>query len=169
MTSEERQIIEQIPHLRRYARALLRDRDAADDLVQECLARAMDRLHTWRPDGAMRSWLFTILHNLYVNQRRKESRSPDLRADSDGLDAESAPADHDAGLAVRDIAAALGRLPQEQRSTILLVGLEGLSYEEAATVTGVPVGTVMSRLARGREKLRELMETERPVPLRRVR
>jgi len=169
MTSKERQIIDQIPHLRRYARALLRDSDAADDLVQECLTRAMGRLDTWRPDTSMRHWLFTILHNIYVNLRRKQSRSPDVRSDSDGIDREPAPAEHDSGLSVRDLTVALGRLPEEQRSTILLVGLEGLSYAEAAAVTGVPVGTVMSRLARGREKLREMMQAEHSSPLRRVK
>lgn len=169
MTSREHQIIDQIPHLRRYARALLRDRDAADDLVQECLTRAMGRLHAWRPDGSMRGWLFTILHNLHANQVRQQGRSPDIRSDTDGVERETAPAGPDSGLAVRDLAVALEQLSVEQRSTILLVGLEGLTYKEAASVTGVPVGTVMSRLARGRERLREIMDSEVPPQLRRIR
>mgnify|MGYP003626947455 CR=1 FL=1 len=169
MTSRERQIIDQIPHLRRYARALVRDSDAADDLVQECLARAMGRLHAWQPTGTMRSWLFTILHNLYVNQLRRDGRAPDIHSDSDGVERETVPGDHDAGLAVRDITAALATLPEEQRSIILLIGLEGLTYAEAATVTDVPVGTVMSRLARGRERLREIMAFDTVTPLRRAK
>ncbi|MEX2615398.1 MAG: sigma-70 family RNA polymerase sigma factor [Alphaproteobacteria bacterium] len=169
MISRERQIIDQIPHLRRYARALVRDSEVADDLVQECLARAMGRLHAWQPTGTMRSWLFTILHNLHVNELRRDGRAPEIHSDSDGVDRESASGDPGAGLAVRDITAALAALPEEQRSVILLVGLEGLTYAEAASVADVPVGTVMSRLARGRERLREIMEFDSVTPLRRAK
>jgi len=169
MTSRESQIIDHIPHLRRYARALLHDREAADDLVQDCLARAMGRLDQWQPSGTMRSWLFTILHNIHVNQLRKQGRAPDIRSDTDGVEQEPVAGEHDSGLSVRDMTAALGQLPEEQRSTILLIGLEGLSYAETATVTGVPVGTVMSRLARGRERLREIINLDAVPPLRRVR
>lgn len=169
MNSRERQIIDQIPHLRRYARALVRDSEAADDLVQECLTRAMGRLHAWQPTGTMRSWLFTILHNVHVNERRRDGRAPESHSDSDGVDLESASGDPGSGLAVRDITAALAALPEEQRSVILLVGLEGLTYAEAASVADVPVGTVMSRLARGREKLREIMAFDSVAPLRRAK
>lgn len=170
MNSRERQVIDQIPHLRRYARVLRHDRDAADDLVQECLARAMGRLQGWQPTGTMRSWLFTILHNLHVNELRRDGNSPDVRADTDGVEREATPTDHHhSGLAVRDMTAALEQLSEEQRSTILLVGLEGLSYAETASVTGVPVGTVMSRLARGRERLREIMDMDSAPALRRVK
>lgn len=162
MTDKEDQIVDQIPHLRRYAAALLRDRDAADDLVQDCLARAFDRLHFWQPTGTMRSWLFTILHNLHVNQQRRESRAPEIHADTDTLERQAAPADGDSGLVARDIESALAQLPEEQRVVVLLVGLEGLSYADVASVTDAPLGTVMSRLSRGRERLREIMDSEPP-------
>jgi RNA polymerase sigma-70 factor (ECF subfamily) len=158
MIDRERQIVDLIPHLRRYAVALLRDRDAADDLVQECLTRAVDRLHTWRPTGSMRAWLFTILHNLHVNQLRDRGREGVLRASAGAVDRQVAAPAQDANLALRDLSAALARLPEEQRSVVLLIGLEGLSYADAATVTGAPLGTVMSRLARGRERLRRMMD-----------
>lgn len=169
MTSKEEQIVDQIPHLRRYAVALLRDRDAADDLVQDCLARAFDRLHLWQPTGTMRAWLFTILHNLHVNQARKQDRAPDIRSDTDSLERQSGPSDTSAGLGVRDIAGALAQLPEEQRSAVLLVGLEGLSYADVAAITDAPLGTVMSRLSRGRERLRQIMDDTGEPPLRRVK
>lgn len=169
MTSKEEQIVDQIPHLRRYAMALLRDRDAADDLVQDCLARAFDRLHLWQPTGTMRTWLFTILHNLHANQARKQSRAPEIRSDTDGLERQSGMSDTGAGLAVRDIADALAQLSEEQRSAVLLVGLEGLSYADVAAITEAPLGTVMSRLSRGRERLRQIMENQTEPSLRRVK
>lgn len=169
MIDRERQIIDQIPHLRRYAAALLRDRDAADDLVQECLARAVDRLHSWRPNGSMRAWLFTILHNLHVNQLRDRHREGALHAPVGDIERQPAPPAQDASLALRDLSAALAQLPDEQRSVILLVGLEGLSYADAATVTGAPLGTVMSRLSRGRERLRSLMDNETASSPRRTK
>lgn len=169
MTDREDQIVDQIPHLRRYAAALLRDRDAADDLVQDCLARAFDRLHLWQPTGTMRTWLFTILHNLHVNQVRRQGRAPDIRSDTDSLERQPAPSEADAGLVARDIAGALAQLPDEQRSVVLLVGLEGLSYADVAEITDAPLGTVMSRLSRGRERLREIMDTENEPSLRRVK
>jgi RNA polymerase sigma-70 factor (ECF subfamily) len=158
MIDRERQVIDQIPHLRRYAAALLGDRDAADDLVQDCLTRAVDRLDSWRPDSSMWAWLFTILHNLYVNQRRDQSRQGALYAPTGDIDRQAVPPSQDSSLALRDISAALAQLSHEQRSVILLVGLEGLSYADAAMVTGAPLGTVMSRLARGRERLRRMMD-----------
>ena len=169
MTDKEDQIVAQIPHLRRYASALLRDRDAADDLVQDCLARAFDRLHLCQPTRTMRTWLFTILHNLHVNQARKQGRAPEIRSDTDSLERQPAPSHTDAGLAVRDIAGALAQLPEEQRSVVLLVGLEGLSYAEVAEITDSPLGTVMSRLSRGRERLRQLIDAQNETPLRRVK
>ena len=169
MISKERQVIDEIPHLRRYARALGYDKTSADDLVQECLARAMGRLHAWQPTGTMRSWLFTILHNLHVNLHRVDKDVFDIYPDSYLAERKAAQADSHTGLLVRDVNAALAQISDEQRSTILLIGLEGLTYAEAATVTGVPVGTVMSRLARVREKLREIMDQDAEQTLRRAR
>src|SRR5215208_6474052 len=152
-----RNIEAEIPRLRRYARALARDVAAADDLVQDCLARALGKLHLWQEGTDLRAWLFTILHNQYVNQVRRAVRE----GASVGL-SETEPmltrAPHQGKrLELRDLERAIAKLPEEQRAVILLVGLEGMRYEEVAEVLGVPVGTVRSRLSRGREALRRLM------------
>lgn len=163
-------IVELIPHLRRYARALRTDVVAADDLVQDCLERALSRIHLFAAGTNLRTWLFTILHNLHVNQvRQAMRRGPESPLDSD-LEARTAgPAATDGRLAVRDLERALEKLPDEQRDVVLLVGLEEMSYKEAAEVLEVPIGTVMSRLARGRERLRALMENGDTPVLRRVK
>jgi len=152
-----RKIEAEIPRLRRYARALARDATAADDLVQDCLVRALGKLHLWQEGTDLRAWLFTILHNQYVNRVRRAVRE----GISVGL-SETEPmltrAPHQAKqLELRDLRRALEKLPEEQRSVILLVGLEGMRYEEVAEVLDVPVGTVRSRLSRGREALRRLI------------
>lgn len=154
---EEALFVEQIPHLRRYARALMRDRDAAEDLLQDVLARAWSRLHLWRAGTNMRTWLFAIMHNLHANFVRTTSRRPvavDLEPQLARL-GEAPRQSEDLELAVLE--RALGDLPADQRAAVLLVGLEGLSYQEAADVLGIPIGTVMSRLHRGRERLRVLL------------
>jgi RNA polymerase sigma-70 factor (ECF subfamily) len=151
-----------IPALRRYARALTRDSDIADDLVQDTLVRALrsERLFL---GGDLRSWLYTILTNLNRNRRRSLARRPqftllqDTAAEASGTEAEG-----------RDIARALATLVEDQRSVLLLVMLEGLSYREVADIQGVPIGTVMSRLARARAHVKAFLEGERPA-LRRVK
>jgi RNA polymerase sigma-70 factor (ECF subfamily) len=149
----------QIPRLRRYARALTRDVSRADDLVQNCLTRAVAKQHLWEFGTDLRAWLFTILHHQHVNDVRRSIREgshvmleevPELTAQPDAL----------AVLQLRDLEAALGMLQLEQRQVILLVGLEDLSYEEVANILNVPVGTVRSRLSRGRDQLRRLMGME---------
>lgn len=160
-----------IPALRRYAAALLRNRDDADDLVHDCLVRALDKLHTRRDDADVRAWLFTILHNLFVSQlRRTKARPASESLDETHEAAMSMRPDQESSLQWRDLIRGLNALPVEQRSVILLVSVEDLSYADAASVLGIPVGTVMSRLARGRERLRQLTEEDgvRPV-LRRVK
>jgi RNA polymerase sigma-70 factor (ECF subfamily) len=148
-----------IPALRRYARVLLRDRSAADDLVQDGLERALSHWHQRRADRDARSWVFAILHNLAVNRMRQAARrSPHVPLEEAAEP--SQPPVQDGVLQHRDLLRALDNLPDEQRSVLLLVSVEDLSYAEAATVLGVPVGTVMSRLARGRERLRQAMEGE---------
>jgi RNA polymerase sigma-70 factor (ECF subfamily) len=145
-----------IPRLRRYARALTGDITTADDLVQDTLERAWRRLALWRYGSDMRAWLFTIMHNIFVNQLRaaphKQTQTTELAA----LDLSVAAPQEDR-LILRDLHKALGNLSDEQREVVLLVGLEQMSYEEAAKVLGVPIGTVMSRLSRGRDHLRALM------------
>ncbi|QDL94521.1 RNA polymerase sigma factor (plasmid) [Paroceanicella profunda] len=148
----------QIPALRRYARALLRDATAADDLVQDCLERAVGRWHQRRPDGSPRAWVYAILHNLAMNRMRQAGRR--------GLHVAVEDTDHPAlaqratqedGLRRDDVLRALDALPEAQRSVILLVSVEGMRYAEVAKALDLPLGTVMSRLARGRERLRELL------------
>jgi len=145
-----------IPRLRRYARALTGERAAADDLVQDTLERAWIKFHLWRRGSDLRAWLFTIMHNVYVNQVRARSGAALATLDDEALDVAVRPTQTDM-LEVRDIDAALSRLPDEQREVLLLVCLERLSYGETARALGIPLGTVMSRLSRARERLRQLL------------
>jgi RNA polymerase sigma-70 factor (ECF subfamily) len=147
-------ITAEIPRLRRYARALTGDASRADDLVQDTLERALSRFSLWRP-GNLRAWLFTIMHNIFVNQIKAASHV-DYLAD-DLLPDLPLRATQTDNLELRDLDRALGRLSADQREVLLLVGLEDLSYEETARIIGSPVGTVMSRLSRGRERLRALL------------
>jgi RNA polymerase sigma-70 factor, ECF subfamily len=160
-----------IPALRRFARALLRDPDAADDLVQDCLARAISRWHQRREDGAIRPWLFTILHNLFINTCREIRRQGGPAARVEDWDSIVPPIDGkrraEDRLTYQDLMHGLQYLSADQREVVLLIGVEDLSYEEAARVTGVPLGTVMSRLSRGRERLRRYLEgTTEPISAR---
>ena len=146
-------IAEHIPRLRRYARALAGDSHRADDLVQDTLERALAKFHLWRHGIYLRAWMFSIMHNVFINQLKARRELALDEATEAGLEA-AARADT---LELRDLDAALRRLPEEQREVLLLVGLEQFSYAEASQALGVPVGTVMSRLSRGRERLRVLM------------
>ena len=157
MADIHRSIEAEIPRLRRYARALTRDVVAADDLVQDCLARALGKLHLWQEGTDLRAWLFTILHNQYVNQVRRAVREGAAVALSETEPMLTRAPDQGKRLELRDLERAIAKLPEEQRSVILLVGLEGMRYEEVAEILDVPVGTVRSRLSRGREALRRLM------------
>jgi RNA polymerase sigma-70 factor (ECF subfamily) len=147
---------ELIPRLRRYARALTGERSAADDLVQDTLERAWNKLHLWRDGSDLRAWLFTIMHNVHVNQVRSRATGASLYLDEESADAPVRPTQTDL-LEVRDIDTALQRLPPEQRTVLLLVALERMSYGEAAKTLDIPIGTVMSRLARARERLRLIL------------
>jgi RNA polymerase sigma-70 factor (ECF subfamily) len=152
-----------IPALRRYARALTRDAEAADDLVQDTLVRALRSEHLFH-GGDIRSWLYTILTNLNRNRLRALARRPAMTPIEDG-DTPDASGPEAGG---RDIERALAALVEDQRVALLLVVLEGLSYREVAEVQGVPIGTVMSRLARARAQIKAYLDGERP-PLRRVK
>jgi RNA polymerase sigma-70 factor (ECF subfamily) len=157
MNNFSKMIEAEIPRLRRYARALTRNEDTADDLVQECLVRGLSKQHLWAAGTDLRAWLFTIMHNQFVNSVRRGVREGAAVPISDAdLPLTRAP-NHDHRLELRDLDRALAMLPEEQRAVILLIGLEGMAYETAAEVVGVPVGTVRSRLSRGREALRGLM------------
>ncbi len=165
----DRMVIDQIPHLRRYALALVGDRDRADDLVQDCLERAWARLGLWRRDGNIRAWLFTIMHNLNANAVRKAKRRPRHDPIEDALPPPAVAPAQDERLELGALRDALAALPEEQRAVVLLVGLEQLRYDEVAAVLDLPIGTVMSRLHRGRERLRRLMAGEALPALRRVK
>jgi RNA polymerase sigma-70 factor (ECF subfamily) len=159
-----------IPALRRYAWSLLRDSDDADDLVQDCLVRALDRIATDSAIAAVRPWLFTIMHNLFVSRwrtmRRRHATAPGHVAES--VEVSVAPEQDDA-LARRDLLVGLDRLTEDQRQVLLLVSVEGLEYREVASILGIPVGTVMSRLSRARDDLYAYIDgTKRPM-LRRVK
>lgn len=160
MADTYREIEAEIPRLRRYARALTRDVVAADDLVQDCLTRALGKLHLWQRGTDLRAWLFTILHNQYVNYVRRSVREGVMVGLNDTEPFLTRAPQQGQRLELRDLERAMAKLPEEQRSAILLVGLEGMRYEEVAAVLDVPVGTVRSRLSRGREALRRLMGSD---------
>jgi len=159
-----------IPALRRYARALLRDPQDADDLVHEVLVRALDQMRTRRVGAALRPWLFTIMHNLHVSwMRRARVRRNTVPMESVNDEHLARQPAQDVDVHCKETMQAFDLLPPEQRHVLLLVCVEDLSYAEVAAVLGVPVGTVMSRLARGRERLRQLTDSEASPALRRVR
>jgi RNA polymerase sigma-70 factor, ECF subfamily len=157
MSDFAREVESHVPRLRRYARALTGDPARADDLVQDTLERGWSKFHLWRRGSDLRAWLFTIMHNVFVNQLRQGAfNHAGVPLDDDAHQVPVRATQEDA-LELRDLQAALGRLPAEYREVVLLVGLENMRYEEAARALGVPIGTVMSRLSRGREQLRRLM------------
>ena len=153
----------EIPRLRRYALTLTRDPVAADDLVQDTLERAIRKRHLWRARGSMRSWLYRILYNVFINQHARRKR----RGTEVALDAApepSEPSSAEQRIACRAIVQAMQELPVEQRAAIALVAIEGLEYDEAAAALGIPVGTLRSRLSRGRDRLRETFNAAETVP-----
>ena len=147
----------EIPALRRYALSLCREPSEADDLVQDCLEKAISRWSSRRQEASLRAWLLTIMRNLFISGRRQRARRG-WHGSLDEAEHAGVEATQEGGLQMRDIAAALAALPREQREVILLVTVEDLSYDETAQVLGVPIGTVMSRLSRARERLRRLVE-----------
>jgi RNA polymerase sigma-70 factor (ECF subfamily) len=157
VSDTEQLIAEQIPKLRRYARALLGDPIRADDLVQEALLRGLSRSHLWQPGTDIRAWMFTILHNIHINNQRQRRTRSDYQELDDDQPEMATPPNQERSLEIRDLARALQLLPDPQRQVVLLVGLEGMNYKNVAAVLDVPIGTVMSRLHRGREALRRLM------------
>ena len=169
MTEFGRLVENEIPRLRRYARALTRDATRADDLVQSCLLRAVAKQHLWQEGSDLRAWLFTILHNQHVNDVRRSMREGIAVPVEDVAPMLTIPSSTDASLQLRDLERAIAALPEEQRQVILLVGLEGMRYEEVASILGIPIGTVRSRLSRGRESLRVLMGMDETLPAARRR
>ena len=164
-------LVEHIPCLRRYARALTGDVLQAEELVQDCLDRAWGRMAQWEPGTNFRAWLFTIMHNQYVNALRRNSRQNGWESLDTRDPADTRRTGQDSAMDLRDLEKGLAQLSADQREVLVLVCVEGMSYEQVAAVLGVATGTVMSRLHRGREKLRRWMSGEhgeRPT-LRRVK
>jgi RNA polymerase sigma-70 factor (ECF subfamily) len=160
------ELLQHLPRLRRYARALISNREQADDLVQDTVERALSRLALFHAGTDLRAWLFTVMHNVFANQVRKASfRATHVSIDDDTLPLRELAAHGNplAALEVRDLDYALQRLPLDQRQVVLLVGLEEMSYAQVALALDVPIGTVMSRLSRGRERLRTLMSGASPT------
>lgn len=150
------QIVACMPQLRRYARGLTGDKDAADDLVQDTLERAWARIGLWQRRGDLRAWLFSILHNVFIDRMRSARAIPEEpMRDETMVPVRGTQSDM---LEVRDLGRALMRLPPEQREVLLLVGVEQMSYEDVAKMIAAPLGTVMSRLSRARERLRAILE-----------
>ncbi len=161
-------ILEHVPRLRRYARALLGDRYAADDLVQDTLERAWNKFHLWRPGSDLRAWLFAIMHNVFVNQVR--SRRSEIERAMEELPAIAVRATQSDALELADVERALRGLPEEQREVLLLVAVEEMTYDEVSRALAIPIGTVMSRLSRARERMRRLIAgAQQSVPLKVVK
>jgi RNA polymerase sigma-70 factor (ECF subfamily) len=164
-----RLLIENIPHLRRYARSLTRDRQQSEDLVQDCLDRALSRMSHWQSDTNLRAWLFTIMHNLHVNNLRRWHRGGIWESIDQSETADQRQPGQEGMMQMRDLEHALSQLSDEQREVLVLVCVEGMRYDEVAQVLGVATGTVMSRLHRAREALRRMLKGETPAKLRRIK
>ena len=169
VTKKVEAVLREVPRLRRYALALLADRGRADDLVQDTLERALSRLHLWQSGTDMRRWLFTIMHNLHVNQVRRSIRRGNEANIDDVEDRLVQAASQTDSVVVRDLQRAMQELPIEQVEVLVLVALEGLAYREVAEVLDIPLGTVMSRLSRARQSLRKYLDGEESPALRRVK
>jgi len=166
-----------LPRLRRYARALTGDRHASEDLVQDTVERALSRFAWFRTGAKLDAWLLSIMHNLFISQLRHRAVQLDYQPIDERLLESAMPGTQEVGLALRDLDRALARLPDEQRMVLLLISLEEFSYEETARILDIPVGTVMSRLSRARERLRVILSenattapiSSAPTPLKVVR
>jgi RNA polymerase sigma-70 factor (ECF subfamily) len=155
------QIVEHIPALRRYARVLARTSDQADDLVQDCVERALSRSNLYQPDTNLRAWLFTIMRNIAITQTRKDKLRRSFAAEQMLVEHRAAPASQTEVVALKDSFRLMKSLSAGEKQAVALLGVFDLSYEEAAKASGLPVGTMKSRLSRGRQRLRTLMEESR--------
>ncbi len=167
MKKFESELVEQIPRLRRYARALTGTTHGADDLVQDTLERALQKQQLWHRGSRLRPWLFTIMHNLFINQVRRTSSQPVTQdLDENIRDNGSSP---ESQWSFQHLQTSIATLPDEQKQVFLLVSLEGFAYEEVAKIMDIPVGTVMSRLSRARDRLRQLLSEQQQTRLRRIK
>jgi RNA polymerase sigma-70 factor (ECF subfamily) len=152
------QIQSEIPRLRRYARYLARDVDHADDLVQDCLVRALANIDSWQPGTNLRAWLITILRNGFFNDCRRASKDRRIVVEKKASGPEILPAQQDFVLVLAEVEAAFKKLSTDHREVLTLVAVEGLSYEQSADCLGVSIGTVKSRLSRARSQLSHLLD-----------
>ena len=158
-TSLKSAIVAELPYLRRFARALTGDASVADDLVQDTVERALTRLHLFDEERSLRTWLFTILRNLYVNElRQKSRRGPHMNVEDVSGSELAKPPEQLSRMTTLDIVRVLDELPDEQREVLILISVEEMSYKEIAEIIGSPLGTVMSRLSRARDRMKQLME-----------
>ncbi len=164
MTSEHSDTISairlEIPRLRRFARYMTRDADYADDLVQECLARAIANIHSWQPGTNLRAWLFVILKNVFRNDKRRAQHDIAYRSRIENADQNTSPASQHHQMLLNEIQEAVLRLTEDHREVLMLIAVEGLRYEEVASILDISVGTVKSRLSRARAALRALVDVE---------
>lgn len=169
MSDFHRLVEEQIPRLRRYARALTRQVDRADDLLQDTLLRAISKADLWQPGTNIRAWLFRVMHNQYINDVRRNIREGTVITIDNVSSPLAAITDPSASRQLRELDRAMAMLAHEQREAVLLIGLEGLAYQQAAEILGIPIGTVRSRLSRARSRLRDLlgMASDREIGHRR--
>ncbi|MDB5775223.1 MAG: rpoE8 [Herbaspirillum sp.] len=165
MHDDSKELLSCLPGLRRYARALVGER-GADDLVQDTMERGWRKLNTWQRGGDMRAWLFSIMHNLHIDQYRKPALATEEMTEHTLQP--SVSGDHSMHIQLREMDTALALLPIEQREVLLLVALEQMSYEQVAATLGIPLGTVMSRLSRGRERLRFALDGKAGSPALKV-
>jgi RNA polymerase sigma-70 factor (ECF subfamily) len=158
-------IAQEIPRLRRYARFLARNADQADDLVQECLTRAVSNIDRWQPGTNMNAWLLVILHNIFINEVKR--RRPVLT--SDGVIEQhggGTSGGQEERIYLNNVQQAFDKLSTDHKEILLMIAVEGLQYEEAAAILNVPIGTVRSRISRARESLRELLAGQPELPAR---
>lgn len=168
--SLQNQIVEHIPRLRRYARALMRgDSLAADDLVQDCLERALSRLNSWKRGSDLRAWLFTIMHNVYVNQVRRSVNGPQFVELPEQEPPAQTSTQAESAANLDNLQRSLQFLSPDQREILMLVSVEGLRYKEVAAILDIPEGTVMSRLSRARHQLRTILAQGHTPSIRRVK
>lgn len=168
MTSFEERLIAELPALRRYGRVLCREREAAEDLLQDCVERALRRRHLWRRPGNFRAWLFRIMHNIHANDVRWRARRPRSVALEEGHTGAAAPV-QELRAEVGQTLAAFEQLGDDQRQLLVLIAVEGFSYRETARILALPEGTVMSRMARARERLLDIRDGQARDRVRRIK
>ncbi len=163
-------LVKELPYLRRFARGLCGDASLADDLVQDCVERALVKSHLYDPARPLRAWLYAVLRNIFVSNWRRNAKFKGAKNVDDlvGLEGSTAP-EQDNNFSVALITDALDTLPTQQREVLVLISLEEMSYKDASEIIGVPIGTIMSRLSRARAHLENILEERGTTVLRRVK